>query len=168
MIIDDVFSGLDAINEERIFSRLLGKTGIIRRLGTTVILVTHAAHRLSYADKIVAVSPQGTISEQGTFDQLRESDGYVSGLAARHIVEKIDSEDEKPGSAKPSTGNDSARENAEADLDRPVRDWAVYHYYFTSLGRGRVAVWLGVMALYSVLLLFPGKTIHPSPSSMSC
>ena len=70
MILDDVFSGLDAISEDRIFSRLLGKTGLLRRLGTTVTLVTHAAHRLSYADQIIALSVQGTVSEQGTFEQL--------------------------------------------------------------------------------------------------
>ena len=43
-MLDDVFSGLDAISEDRIFSRLLGRSGLLRRLGTTVILVTHAAH----------------------------------------------------------------------------------------------------------------------------
>ena len=81
-MLDDVFSGLDAISEERIFSRLLGRAGLLRRLGTTVILVTHAAHRLSYSDHIIALSVRGTVLEQGKFEQLVVNDGYVAGLAA--------------------------------------------------------------------------------------
>ncbi|KFY94605.1 hypothetical protein V500_03137 [Pseudogymnoascus sp. VKM F-4518 (FW-2643)] len=56
LILDDVFSGLDAISEDRIFSRLLRKNGLLRQLGTTVILVTHAAHCLSYANYILSLN----------------------------------------------------------------------------------------------------------------
>jgi ATP-binding cassette subfamily C (CFTR/MRP) protein 1 len=85
LILDDVFSGLDATSEDRIFSRLLGKSGLLHRLGTTVILVTHAAHRLSYADHIIALSAHGTILEQGKLVDLLADNGYVAGLAARNM-----------------------------------------------------------------------------------
>lgn len=42
VMLDDVFSGLDASTEEIIFNRLLGKQGLLRRNHVTVILVTHA------------------------------------------------------------------------------------------------------------------------------
>ena len=41
-MLDDVFSGLDADTEEHIFNKVFGPEGMLRRLGTTVILVTHA------------------------------------------------------------------------------------------------------------------------------
>lgn len=42
VVLDDVFSGLDAGTEEKFFNRLLGKQGLLRRNHVTVILVTHA------------------------------------------------------------------------------------------------------------------------------
>ena len=42
VILDDVFSGLDADTEEKVFNRLLGKQGLLRRSHVTVVLVTHA------------------------------------------------------------------------------------------------------------------------------
>ena len=159
MILDDVFSGLDTISEDRIFSRLLGKNGLLRRLGTTVTLVTHAAHRLSYADHIIALSAQGTISEQGKFRDLVASNGYVAGLAARHIEEVENGGREEIALAKAKIDDDMARQNAVADLHRPNGNWAIYDYYFTSTGWRNVGVWMSLMVCYSLLLRFPGRVI---------
>ena len=158
LILDDVFSGLDATSEDRIFSRLLGKRGLLRQLGATVILVTHAANRLSYADHIISLSVQGTASEQGTFELLLASNGYVAGLAARHTTEADDLPKEEPPT-KVAGNDNTARTNAAADLQRPVGNWEVYNYYFTSVGRVRIVAWLVLMSCYSALLRFPGKVI---------
>jgi ABC-type nitrate/sulfonate/bicarbonate transport system ATPase subunit len=40
-VFDDVFSGLDTITEELVFSRVFGQQGLLRQTGTTVILATH-------------------------------------------------------------------------------------------------------------------------------
>jgi ABC-type multidrug transport system ATPase subunit len=157
--LDDVFSGLDAISEDRIFSRLLGKNGLLRRLGTTVTLVTHAAHRLSYADHVIALSAQGTVSEQGKFADLIANNGYVAGLAARHIAEAEHAPKEETALAKAKVDDDTARRNAVTDLHRPVGNWAIYKYYFTSAGWRNVGVWMGLMICYSMLLRFPGRVI---------
>lgn len=157
MILDDVFSGLDAISEDRIFSRLLGKNGLLRRLGTTVILVTHAAHRLSYADNIISLSDQGTISEQGKFTDLVATSGYVASLAARHVSEDEAASKEEAAPAKAKGSDDTARQNAVADLNRPIGNWATYKYYFTSAGLRNVVIWTGLMLCYSMLLQFPSK-----------
>ena len=158
-MLDDVFSGLDVISEDRIFSRLLGRNGLLRQLGTTVILVTHAAHRLSYADHIIALSPHGTVSEQGKFAQLVVNNGYVTGLAARHTGEADGAPKEEPASAKATMDDDITRRNAAADIHRPVGNWAIYNYYFTSAGQRNVMAWMALMIFYSVLLRFPGKII---------
>jgi ATP-binding cassette, subfamily C (CFTR/MRP), member 1 len=51
-IFDDVLSGLDALTEEKVCTRLLSRDGLLRTLGTSVILATHSgqytmAHALS-------------------------------------------------------------------------------------------------------------------------
>ena len=160
-MLDDVFSGLDTSSEERIFSQLLGRNGMLRQLGATVILATHAAHRLSYADNIIAISAHGTLAEQGTFGHLMANNGYITGLAA-HNRNENEAEDKPKAEAtrllKAVAGDDVARQNAAADLERPVGNWAVYKYYFESAGWRNVLVGAILIILYSVLLRFPGKS----------
>jgi ATP-binding cassette subfamily C (CFTR/MRP) protein 1 len=45
LIMDDVFSGLDAHTEDAIFHNLLGEQGILRRFKTTVIVVSSRCKR---------------------------------------------------------------------------------------------------------------------------
>ena len=42
MLLDDVLSGLDLETSQAIFSRLLGPTGLLRKLAATVVLATHS------------------------------------------------------------------------------------------------------------------------------
>jgi ATP-binding cassette subfamily C (CFTR/MRP) protein 1 len=77
---DDVSSGLDAHTENAVFHNLLGRDGILRRLNTTVIMASSRSKRLSYADHIICLGADGRISEQGSFDKLNSTGGYVSLL----------------------------------------------------------------------------------------
>lgn len=43
VLLDDVLSALDAKTEHNVVERLLGPTGLLRKLGTTVVLATHAS-----------------------------------------------------------------------------------------------------------------------------
>lgn len=157
LILDDVFSGLDATSEDRIFSRLLGRNGLLRGLGTTVILVTHAAHRLSYADQIIVLDARGALSEHGKLTDLIARDGYVARLAARHTTEVEDAIEVLPNPVI-AENKDTDRLNSEADLKRSTGDWAVYNYYFYSFGHKHVIMWMGLMIFYSFLCRFPGKS----------
>jgi ATP-binding cassette, subfamily C (CFTR/MRP), member 1 len=122
----------------------------------TTILVTHAAHRLSYADHIIALGSNGTVAEQGKFEQLTKSGGYVAGLAARHMKGKDDQPKSKAAPVKAEPEKDTARDNAEADLNRPMGSWAIYRYYFESVGWRNLSVWIVLMICYSLLTRFPG------------
>lgn len=42
VLLDDTFSALDSATEEAIIERLLGRTGLFRKLQTTIVLVGHA------------------------------------------------------------------------------------------------------------------------------
>ncbi|GKZ73873.1 hypothetical protein AnigIFM50267_010812 [Aspergillus niger] len=81
LVLDDVFSGVDADTEEHIFRQLFSVSGPVRRRATSIILVTHAVSRLPLADLVVVLSKDGTIAEQGTYETLiHKSAGYVAGL----------------------------------------------------------------------------------------
>jgi ABC-type multidrug transport system ATPase subunit len=154
LILDDVFSGLDTVTEERVFSRLLGRNGLLRQLSCTVILVTHAAHRLSYAENIVALGARGTVLEQGSFRNLVQRNGYVAGLAARHTEEREGAPKEE---LPPAKINGGPGEDVAAELNHSVGSWAIYNYYFTGVVRRTVVAWSILMIAYSILLRFPGK-----------
>ena len=159
-MLDDVFSGLDIVSEEQIFTRLLGRRGLLRQLGITTILVTHAAHRLSYADHIIALSVHGTVAEQGTFYDLTRKNGYVSSLQTKYVIETDTLKESELGDVKDN--DDTARQIASADIERPFGNWATYRCYFESLGWRNMAVWMGMMVCYSLLLQFPSKLKAPS------
>ncbi|TGO81063.1 hypothetical protein BPOR_1381g00010 [Botrytis porri] len=89
LMLDHVFSGLDIVGEEQIFTRLIGRHGLLRQLGITTILLTHAAHPLSYADHIIALNVHGTVTEQGKFYDRTRKNGCVSSLATKHEVAQI-------------------------------------------------------------------------------
>ena len=156
MLIDDVFSGIDNVAEEQIFSRLLSKGGLLRSLGITVILVTNGVHRLRYADRIIALDVEGKIDEQGKFEDLIQNDKYISGLLRRCDTQAnetaVNSECKKE-----KHEDDIALQNAAGDIRRPIRDLLTYKYYFESLGLRDVLVWVVLMICYSMLLQFPSR-----------
>jgi ATP-binding cassette subfamily C (CFTR/MRP) protein 1 len=144
MIIDDGFSGLDAETEEIVFTKIFGKQGLLKRLGTAVILATHTVHRLRYADHIISLDATGHITEQGSFDQLKSSGGYVENLAIRHKHEPDPGTTNDPLDFLSTKGVKSAAERIatqvkaeEEDLNRPIGEWSTYRYYFASIGWSR-------------------------------
>lgn len=148
ILIDDAFSGLDAETEETVFVKYFGRQGLLRQAGATAILVTHAVTRLPYSDYIIALDADGQISEQGTFDQLRNAGGYVERLATKHKYESATTSSEDSG-VEPSAGqptmsaqDSKARANAkveaeEEDLNRSLGELSTYKYYFSYIGWSR-------------------------------
>ncbi|KAL2069425.1 hypothetical protein VTL71DRAFT_14104 [Oculimacula yallundae] len=152
LIIDDGFSGLDADTEEKVFSALFGKTGLLRQIRMTVILATHAIRRLPFADHILALDSNGCVAEQGSFEELRRAGGYVEGLW-RHVGEK--SQDTKTstrallsGTAVESTTKAIEAITEEDDFNMSNGEFATYRYYFESIGWSRT--FLSLVLLMSV------------------
>lgn len=160
MIIDDAFSGLDPTIEERIFSRLMGRQGLLRKHGITVILVTHGVHRLSYADHIIVLNTQGMIAEQGAFEQLMQSRGYVHSLAANYKSEEEIVVDELTLDHGPHSRNasvDGTKDQALAELSRQIGDVAIYKYYLASMGWLSTVLFLILISSVAFFHRFPGK-----------
>lgn len=150
-MLDDIFSGLDADTEEHVFKSLFARGGLFRRLGTTVLLATHAVHRLSYADHIVAMESDGSVAEQGTLEELKAGGGYVTLLNAQykdqanHEIDPQQQRATKLALADSDQGN--GIDTVEEDLTRQDGDFALYLYYFGSVHWASTAFWMTLFLL---------------------
>lgn len=142
LILDDVFSGLDADTEERVFRDVFGPDGLLRRRNCTVILCTHSIRHLPAADYIIALG-EGTIVEQGTFEQLMAGQGYVQRLGLSGASDS-DGSSEKTTSRKSmlearpqllhmTTTNTPSLVPGQEE-SRRAGDRSVYKHYFKSMG----------------------------------
>ncbi|TKA78197.1 hypothetical protein B0A49_05202 [Cryomyces minteri] len=89
LIVDDILSGLDQSTEKKIFHRVFGRNGILKRSNTTVVLATHSIHWTSYVDKIVVLD-SGTIVEDGTYRSLSSRPGYLQHLKIQRDIEPVE------------------------------------------------------------------------------
>lgn len=157
-IFDDILSGLDAITEENVFTRVFGLHGLLRRRNATVVLCTNDVRRLPFANHIVALGVDGSIVEQGSFRKLLANWKYVHSLGFKAtddiILEANDDAvlGESPLSmeTEESTGTGLQKVATEqlvtqSYIDEKKRmdgDSAVYMYYIRSLGKRSIAAFL--------------------------
>ncbi|KAI0015928.1 P-loop containing nucleoside triphosphate hydrolase protein [Xylariomycetidae sp. FL0641] len=64
IILDDIFSGMDAQTVDLVSRRLLGRNGQFRRHQTAIIMATHSRKIASFADTVVVLD-HGTIAYTG-------------------------------------------------------------------------------------------------------
>jgi len=139
LVLDDVFSGLDADTEEQVFQEVFGPNGLLRRRRSTVVLCTHSTKHLPAADYILVLG-NGVIAEQGTFAGLTAGGGYVQRLGLKESSESEDSSAETISSERlmPQLLHASTKSTlalaSETDLSRQVGDRTVYKHYAKSMG----------------------------------
>lgn len=163
LVLDDVFSGLDADTEEKVFSRIFGPDGILRQRRTTVVLCTHSVNHLPLADYIIAFGGN-TIVEQGSFDELMTSRGYVHRLrswkpspskASPELAESKHTQHEPKvstlykatsGASSLIPGNCAARQDGDA---------TVYKHYLKAMGWVLATLGIFFAALWGFFTNFP-------------
>ncbi|KAK6343113.1 hypothetical protein TWF718_008486 [Orbilia javanica] len=156
LILDDIFSGLDAVTEERIFARLLGSGGLLRKNGNTIILATHAVHRLPSANQIIVMSKEGSIQSRGTWETLSSDSTFMeilrdttksetsSNKSGHHVG--INDDQEIPHEVTPHDDENARTQASIDDISRKTGDITVYKHYFKSIG-------LKHSVIFGVLLL---------------
>jgi len=158
IILDDALSGLDSTTENHIFHNLFGNFGLLREIGTSIIIASSSVKRLPYADHIVVLDPTGRIIEQGSFSALNKTGGYVSsfGLGSPDWEYKT-----KRFSESPSYSTiDSLEKEKEALEPEPVHretggDLSIYTYYINAIGWGPAMIFIVAMAVFVFGLSFP-------------
>ncbi|KUM59972.1 hypothetical protein ACN42_g7172 [Penicillium freii] len=142
LVLDDIFSGLDADTEEKVFHQVFSPDGLLKQRGSTVVLCTHSIRHLRAADHIIALG-NGTIIEQGSFDKLTASQGYVQHLGLKGSFDNAASAEKTtsnktPQESKPemlhTTMTNTSSIAPDADISRQIGDKTVYKHYFKSMG----------------------------------
>lgn len=82
LLLDDIFSAVDAATEKRIFSAMHENF-----LGKTVILITHRVSILKKMDRVIYMD-HGKILEDGTHQELMEKNGHYAALAELQQLEE--------------------------------------------------------------------------------
>ncbi|KAM0248820.1 hypothetical protein ACHAQJ_009306 [Trichoderma viride] len=147
LMIDDIFSGLDADTEDGVFRKAFGQDGLVRRRDATAIVCTHSVRHLPFADHIIALGEDGSIVEQGSFQDLVVNERYVHGLGVKTLanantqktteplLDSTETSEERAGSSplmRISTADSSAPSSIYG-ASRPVTDATVYKYYANSM-----------------------------------
>ncbi|OBT65097.1 hypothetical protein VE03_05221 [Pseudogymnoascus sp. 23342-1-I1] len=159
LVLDDIFSGLDADTEEQVFRLVFGPDGVLRRRRSTVVLCTHSIRHLPAADYIIALG-DGSIVEQGNFDMLMAHPGYVHSLGLKSSSDS-DSSSEKSAKKETkqqllhTTTTNTSSLASEADGSRQVGDKTVYKHYFKSMGLLLAASCFFFGILWGFLTNFP-------------
>ena len=194
VILDDAFSGLDATTENHVFHGLLGESGLFRRLRSTVVLSSSSrklriqpdlltfllsllvfkattltprpAKRLPYADHIVALDAEGRICEQGTFDELSNTGGYVSSFtlpAADWLYkpggEVVPSKGTLINATRKTQSVPENEEEFEAAANRRTGDTSIYFYYASSVGWPITILFVICMSAFIFCISFPSKCL---------
>ncbi|RDW69977.1 hypothetical protein BP5796_08374 [Coleophoma crateriformis] len=137
LICDDVLSGLDWNTQEEIWKNVFSRRGgLLSQYEITTVLATHAVHHLREADKIIVLSEDGTITEQGTFETLNKNQSYVQKLLLGEKGDVNSGQDKEAGSPikdKPTIKSKASAEDGN-DLLRRTGDAQVYKYYLKSIG----------------------------------
>ena len=164
-LLDDVFSGLDMDTENRVFHNLLGIDGLFRRQGATIVLASSSNKRLPFADHIIALDEQGRVAEQGSFEELNASQGYVANLDLHSPDWKSESKQATLDQLVSSTANSALsvmpikeKDQQEDDLfegNKRTGDLSIYAYYAGSVGWFAVVTFFVAMAAYVFCISFP-------------
>lgn len=124
-----------------------------------MVLVTHTVHRLAYADHIIILSPDGSITEQGTLEKLKVAGGYVTDLEARYRAASNPEKVNKPlileksavGSTNVMEENvDNELNAAEKDLSRRGGDFSLYSYYLSSAHSVSALIWASCFMIFGI------------------
>ncbi|KAF5014687.1 hypothetical protein F66182_14245, partial [Fusarium sp. NRRL 66182] len=128
--------GLDRTTERAVLVSVFGPDGLVKKMGTTVIMTTNTASHLQFADKIVTLGEDGTIAHQGTLDAISPAAGdWIQKLAdqppvatARPVLEISDETMQEIGVPLDS--------EQKSEPPRQSGDWKLYAFYIHIAGCG--------------------------------
>ncbi|KAK4096246.1 P-loop containing nucleoside triphosphate hydrolase protein [Parathielavia hyrcaniae] len=168
LVIDDIFSALDAHTSRHVFEH--GLAGDIAKGRTRILATHHIGLCLPRADYCVILD-QGRVQHAGSVDALATTN-IIShlGLSADETGEKDDAEDQKPASLPSDGPADSPSHSQErsAVLPRFVEDegratgsstWTLYASYLRGGRRGVVPWALAVLGFVVYTILMIGRSL---------
>ena len=123
----------------------------INRLIVNVI----AVHLLPSSDYIIALGSNGDIAEQGNFEELNKSNGYVRSFSVQQS--KQQSQNTEPAGKFALGPMPTSTVDAMDDKTRQLGDLTVYMYYFRVLGKTVSFLFVFFSTAHGFFFSFPSK-----------
>ncbi|KAJ0278979.1 hypothetical protein COL940_006953 [Colletotrichum noveboracense] len=167
VILDDIFSGMDARTAHHVSTCLIGRDGLLRRQGASVIIATHSHRIMGLANSIISLNA-GRVQEIGSPMDLVRGQGYVSKLGFMSSPEEDVANDSassvEPEVSEKHQGETSEMENPKqqkhTDVRRKNGEKAVYLYYLKSAGWKAIVMYTAAVTSWSFFSEFStGVTI---------
>lgn len=138
VILDGVTSALDAKTLLEVGQRLFSQDGLLRELGATVVLAGSVEY-LNYADQVLILDQHG-LRFNGTHDRA-----LAEGLIEPGQGQKQYSQDEIGVSIESDIEEKAekvSRIDELNDLKRATGDFTIYKYYFATIGKWKLFVFV--------------------------
>ncbi|KAK5996562.1 ABC multidrug transporter B [Cladobotryum mycophilum] len=152
LVLDDVFSALDRRTSRAVFSRLLGLNGLLRKSGTTVIMVTHSLEHLSLADKVFVMDSSGVIHERDA-REASSNEPLIQSTQNPDDIEILDKQQDSPSTSESASVSQAVKPSSvsEGNLEERQRgDVTLYSFYLKSIGVSLFCLWLCTVAVAAV------------------
>ena len=118
---------------------------------------------LPSADYIIALGSSGEIVEQGTFEELNSSNGYVRSFSVQHA--KVQDQTTEPAGKLTLGPKPTSRLlDAMDEKKRQLGDLTVYRYYFSSVGAMSTFFFVFFSLIHGFFYSFPSKPRTKRPS----
>lgn len=124
LILDDVFSALDAATSSKIAQALFGRAGYLRNNGTTTILVASSKQHLRLADNIIVLDKDHHIQRTGQ---------HASILSDNALAQQLDAEQSPTQVSAACSSPQAAEDTDEQQAPERVADWETYKFYISSV-----------------------------------
>ncbi|KAI8300944.1 ABC transporter atnG [Colletotrichum sp. SAR11_240] len=156
VILDDIFSGMDARTAHHVSTCLIGRDGLLRRQRASVIIATHSHRIMSLVDSIISLDG-GRVQEVGSPMDLVQAQGYVSKLGLMLSPDE-DVANDSASSVDPEVSDkhqgetsemENPREQKHTDVRRKNGEKAVYLYYLKSAGWKAIVMYTAAVTSWS-------------------
>lgn len=189
VVLDDVFSGMDAHTAHHVSTSLLGPNGLLRRNLASVVVATHSrkfsridSSRLpalsltflfNFPDKIMALADtiisleDGRIIEVGSPATLSQGHGYVSRLGlviatSDVATNSLDADDDARHAGEQPVKQLSADQPIHTDIRRKNGEMSVYKYYLGSAGWKAVTLYTISVVMWIFFTEFSSRSLKCS------
>ncbi|EFE30383.1 uncharacterized protein ARB_02755 [Trichophyton benhamiae CBS 112371] len=159
VLLDDVFSGLDAKTEESILHNLFGERGILATENTTIVLATNAAmNRLNYADNAIYLDSTGNQVSKDDALEKELSEGVTLAAPSEKRTSPGQSHESHIG-ATPELSSARPLTASPQEKERRVGDTTVYKYYIQVVHPMSAAFFTAICVVFVLGLTLPQYTI---------
>ncbi|POR33115.1 Canalicular multispecific organic anion transporter 1 [Tolypocladium paradoxum] len=163
VLLDDVFSALDRTTRQLVSTRLLGPSGLLHRLGTTVIYTTHSKQIASFANEIYEIDDQGRLQPSTTqhLEEIHfreEVDGVTSSNTSSEKPTTGDSVEQRGAEAEPMDSQGAMSKLLSEETSSPskaVSDRSVYMRYIRAMGFLNAGTFLILGIFFAFCFRFP-------------